>query len=74
MSWIRDMLSPDSEVSCMRAMAQEALIFAFIIGVVGMYMKEDLTKVAILCGVFVTPAFAGKTMQSKYENNQPPKG
>lgn len=71
--WLGDMFSEDSKVSSIRVMAQESLIFAFILAILGMYMDIDLVKVSILCGVFISPVFA-KAYQKGIELKQSPKG
>lgn len=67
MNWFKMLFSEEEGVSCMRIMSMLSLFFAFAIAVVSLYLKEDLTKVAILCGVFVGPAFAGKAYQKSLE-------
>lgn len=64
---VKDLLSEDSGVSCMRFMCILALFFGFAIAVYGMVRGLDLISVAALSGVFVTPAFAGKVFQKIQE-------
>ena len=59
----KELLSESSEVSCMRFMSLSALLFGFGIAVVGLYQSKDLSSLAVLAGVFVGPAFAGKVAQ-----------
>lgn len=71
MSWISDMFTENSKVSSIRVLAQESLLFAFVIAILGMYLQIDLTKVSILCGVFITPIFAKAYQKGKEINNKP---
>ena len=66
---IKEILSDsDHNLSAMRVMAVIALIFGFIIALIGLCLNKDLSQVAILSGVFVAPAFAGKAVSKFAEN------
>lgn len=64
---MKEIFSESSEISCMRVMSLVALVFGFAIAVAGLYLGKDLSQIAILAGVFVGPAFAGKATQKAFE-------
>lgn len=64
---IKKLLDPNSEVSSMRAAMFLALFAAIVIAIIGLFKGVDLGNLAILVGVFITPAFGAKMLQKKYE-------
>lgn len=61
-SW-RMVFSEESGISMMRVMSLVSLTVGSILGLAGLWMRIDLTQLALLCGVFVGAAFGGKTVQ-----------
>lgn len=61
--WLLKLLSQSSGVSAMRVMSFISLLSGIIIAFVGVYENKDLSALAVLVGVFVGSAFAGKAVQ-----------
>jgi hypothetical protein len=64
---LQKMFSSSDEVSEMRVMALVALLVGAGIAFYGLKLDKDLTGLAVLSGVFVGPAFAGKVGQKFVE-------
>lgn len=53
--------------SVMRVMAASSLGAGIALAVIGLWLHEDLSQLAILSSVFVVPAFTGKAVQKHIE-------
>lgn len=60
-------MSQASPPSTMRLMAGGSLVVGAIIAIIGLLRNEDLSELAVLCSVFVGPAFIGKAAQKHIE-------
>lgn len=70
-----DLCSDSSDKSMMRFCMWSAVYMASGIAAFGLYRGVDLYALSTLCGVFLTTAFAGKAIQTKYEaSDNKPKG
>ncbi len=67
MDYLKEMLSDGESPSTMRVMSFVSLIFAGVISIIGLFRGSDLSELAVLVGVFVGSAFAGKALQKNAE-------
>lgn len=56
------MFSENSSVSSMRVMSFLSLLFGAAIAIFGLHADKSPDAIAVLCGVFVGSAFAGKAV------------
>jgi hypothetical protein len=56
-----------ADVSAMRVMALISLLSAIGMAFYGIAANKDLSALSILCGIFVSAAFAGKVLQKNKE-------
>ena len=69
-SFIKKLLSENSEISSVRFMSIAALFAAIAFGGYGLHEGKDLSALAILCGAFLGAAFGGKVSQKFAENKE----
>lgn len=67
MNVIREVLSEQGSISCMRVLSCVSLLVGSGIAIYGITHSKDLSGVTMLVSVFVGSAFGGKILQKKDE-------
>lgn len=70
--FLRDLFSDKGSVSMVRVMSLIAIIISGYIAIRGLEMHSDINGLAMLCGVFLSAAFAGKVTQKMVETKVTP--
>jgi hypothetical protein len=65
--FLRDLFSDKGSVSMVRVMSFIAILISGYVAIYGLNSHADLNGLAMLCGVFLSAAFAGKVSQKMVE-------
>jgi hypothetical protein len=67
MRFLHELFSDKGSVSMVRVMSLIAIIISGYVAIRGLEMHADINGLAMLCGVFLSAAFAGKVTQKMVE-------
>jgi hypothetical protein len=70
MKFVYSLFSEKGEISSMRVMSMISLLISGYVAIYGLTTHADMGGLAVLCGVFLSAAFGGKTAQKMIETKR----